>query len=215
MTFQALQGIALYLAKGTAVTLALAGGAVLVGGALGLVIALVRLYAWWPLRWLTAVAVFVVKGVPLLILLIGAYVILPYFKIDVPSQAVAIFTIGIYFSTYASEIYRAAIRSIPAAQWDAGRSLGFTPWQLLATVVLPQTVRFCAAPLIGIFIMTVKATSLVSAIGAWELLNAGRETAERTFLVLPIYGAVACIYFVICFGLSRISRRLERAFTHA
>jgi polar amino acid transport system permease protein len=215
MSWQSLQGIALYLASGTAVTLALAAGAVLVAGALGLVIAVVRLYAWLPLRWSTAFLTVVIKGVPLLILLIGAYVILPYFGIDVPPAAVAIFTIGIYFSAYASEIYRAAIQSIPAAQWDAGRSLGFRPWQLFVVVVLPQTARFCAAPLIGIFIMTVKSTSLVSAIGAWELLSAGRETAERTFLVLPIYLIVAAIYFVICFGLSRLSKRVEKAFTHA
>lgn len=204
-----------YLITGAAVTVALALGSVLVGGTLGLGLAVLRLYGWLPLRWLMAAIVFVIKGVPLLILLIGAYVILPYFKLDVPSKVVAILTIGIYFSTYASEIYRAAILSIPAAQWDAGRSLGFQPWLVFTTVVLPQTVRFCAAPLIGIFIMTVKATSLVSAIGAWELLSAGREIAERTFLVLPIYLAVAAIYFVICFGLSRLSKRVEKAFTHA
>ena len=215
MSWQSFQGIALYLLSGTAVTLALATGAVIVAGALGMVIAVLRLYAWLPVRWLTTFFTLVVKGVPLLILLIGAYVILPYFRIDVPSAAVAVLMIGIYFSAYASEIYRAAIQSIPAAQWDAGRSLGFKPRQLFAVVVLPQTARFCAAPLIGIFIMTVKSTSLISAIGAWELLSAGRETAERTFLVLPIYLGVAAIYFVICFGLSRLSKRVERAFNHA
>jgi polar amino acid transport system permease protein len=215
MSGAALTTIVLYLGKGALMTTALALGASLVSGTVGLFIALVRLYGWWPLRALVAALVFVIRGVPLLILLIGGYVILPYLRLDVSSPLVAVFTIGIYFSAYASEIYRSAILAIPATQWDAGRSLGFTPWRVFRVVVFPQTVRFCAAPLIGIFIMTVKSTSLVSAIGAWELLSAGKETAERTFQILPVYLGVAAIYFVVCFGLSRISKHVEKATTYA
>ncbi|MFT3818659.1 MAG: amino acid ABC transporter permease [Rubrivivax sp.] len=214
MTSAALSFTLIYLGKGALMTIALALGASLVSGFLGLVLALARLYGGWPLRLLVGAVVFVIRGVPLLILLVGVFVILPYLGVRMPSALVAVFTIGIYFAAYASEIYRAAILSIPLTQWDAGRSLGFTPWRVFSVVVFPQTVRFCAAPLIGIFIMTVKATSLVYAIGSWELLTAGKETAERTFQILPVYLGVAAIYFVVCFGLSRLARRVEKATTY-
>jgi His/Glu/Gln/Arg/opine family amino acid ABC transporter permease subunit len=215
MTSAVVLQMARYLALGAASTVVLSLAAMAVAGTLGLAFALVRLYAAWPLKALTNAVIFLVKGVPLLILLISANVILPYLRIDWPASVVASLTIGVYFAAYASDIYRAAITSIPATQWDAGRSLGCTPWGVFSVVIFPQTLRFCAAPLIGLFIMMVKSTSLVSAIGAWELLAAGRETAERTFLVLPLYLSVAGIYFVACFGLSRLARRVERAVSHA
>lgn len=205
---------AAYLLKGAGVSLAIAVAAILVAGVLGLFVALCRLYGWWPLRLLAGFSVFVIKGVPLLILLIGGYFSLPYLGIDLPSAAVAVVAIGIYFAAYASEVYRAAILSIPAHQWDAGRSLGFTRGQLFQQVILPQTARFCAAPLIGLFIMAVKATSLVTAIGGWELVGAGKEIAERSQDALAAYLGIAALYFLICFGLSRLAKAVEKAFSH-
>lgn len=205
---------AAYLVKGAGVSLAIALGAIAVSGVLGLFVALCRLYGWWPLRQLTGLLVFVIKGVPLLILLIGGYFSLPYLGVDLPSAAVAVAAIGLYFAAYASEVYRAAILSIPAHQWDAGRSLGFTRAQLFQLVILPQTARFCAAPLIGLFIMAVKATSLVTAIGGWELVGAGKEIAERSQDALAAYLGIAALYFLICFGLSRLARAVEKAFSH-
>lgn len=214
MNWSFLASSATYLLKGAGVSLAIAIAAILLAGVLGLFVALCRLYGWWPLRLIASCSVFVIKGVPLLILLIGGYFSLPYLGIDLPSAAVAVAAIGIYFAAYASEVYRAAILSIPAHQWDAGRSLGFTRGQLFQRVILPQTARFCAAPLIGLFIMAVKATSLVTAIGGWELVGAGKEIAERSQDALAAYLGIAALYFVICFGLSRLAKAVEKAFSH-
>lgn len=204
-----------YLLKGAGITAVLALGAIVVSVVAGLLLAVCRLYGTWPLRALGSVYAFLVRGVPLLILLVAGYFCLPYFGIDVPAWLVAILVIGLYFAAYTSEIFRTAILAIPKTQWDAGRSLGFRRWDVFRVAIFPQTLRFCAAPIINILVMVVKSTSLVYAIGAWELVTAGQEISERTYVVLPVYLSVAAIYFVICFSLSRVARAVERAAKHA
>ena len=203
------------LLKGAAVTVGLAVCAIALSIVLGLPVALGRLYGPLPVRTLAAAYVFTIRGVPLLILLVGGYFCLPYLGVDLPVALCAILIIGFYFAAYTAEVFRAAIMSIPRTQWDAGRSVGFRRLDVFRIVIFPQTIRFCAAPLINISAMIVKSTSLVSAIGAWELLTAGREIAERTYVVLPIYIGVAVIYFVMCFVLSRIANNVERNYAHA
>jgi His/Glu/Gln/Arg/opine family amino acid ABC transporter permease subunit len=211
----AIATIGIYLLKGAGVTIALAFGAIVLSVVAGLALAICRLYGPWPLRIAGSTYTFLVRGVPLLILLVAGYFCLPYFGLDAPAWLVGILVIGLYFAAYTSEIFRAAISAIPKTQWDAGRSLGFRRWDVFRVAVLPQTLRFCAAPIINVLVMVVKGTSLVSAIGAWELVTAATEVSDRTFIVLPVYLAVAAIYFVICFSLSRAAREVERRFTHA
>lgn len=215
MTTDLLFVAARYLLMGAGVSLAVALGAIAISASFGLLLALARLYGWWPLRVAASLFVFFIRGVPLLILLISVYFSLPYFGVDLSALAVAILVIGLYFSSYTSEVYRTGIRSIPVLQWDAGRSLGLRRIAIFRLIIAPQAMRYCAAPLINIFIMAVKGTSLISAIGAWEVVMAGRELSERNFAVLPVYLAVAAIYFIICFTLSRLSRAVEKSAAYA
>lgn len=214
MTGTMLLSSGLYLAKGAAVTLGLSLATIAVAAALGLPLALVGRYGWAPLRLLAAAYGLVVRGVPLLVLLVGSYFSLPYLGIDLPLSLVVVLVGGLYFAAYAAEVFGAALAAVPRQQWDAGRALGMRRLQLFTIVILPQARRLSIAPFVNVALVVVKNTSLVSAIGGWELVAAGREIGERSMEILPAYLAVAAFYFVICFTLSRIGRHLEQRHNH-
>jgi hypothetical protein len=99
---------------------------------------------------------------------------------------------------------------VPQAQWDAARSLGMTRGLMLRIVVLPQALRLAAPPYVSLCVSLVKATSLVSIVGLWELTLASREVVERTLAPFQIFIGAAAIYFSICCALAIYGRHLER-----
>ena len=116
----------------------------------------------------------------------------------------------LYFGAYMGEVFRGAITAVPLEQWDAARSLGLRAGPAFRLVILPQARRLVTAPFLNVALTVVKNTSLVSAIGGWELVAAGREVGERTGDLLPVYLAVAAGYFILCFPLSRLAAAIER-----
>jgi His/Glu/Gln/Arg/opine family amino acid ABC transporter permease subunit len=203
------------LLQGTERTLLLSGATVLFSTAIGLAAALLRTFGWWPFRIAVDVYVYVVRGVPLLLLLFFMYYGLPYSGIDLPPIPGGILVMSIYFGAFMSEVFRAAIEALPKAQWDAARSLGMRLPLILGIVVLPQAVRLSAPAFINTCILLIKSTSLVSIIGLSELTLVGRQIVERTFAPFQILLGVALIYFVICYSLSRLGRYAEQRMRHA
>lgn len=199
-----------YMGMGAGVTVMLAAAVVLLSSMLGMGLALARLYAWPPLRLLAAAYALVTRGVPLLVLLIGSYFSLPYLGITLPVYPAAVVVMGFYFAAYMGEVFRGAIMAVPRTQWDAGRSVGFRAIQTFGIVILPQARRLCVAPFLNTSLSIVKNTSLVSAIGGWELVSAGREIGERTGDLMPTYLGVALGYYLICFPLARAATFVER-----
>ena len=207
MTFATLR----YLGLGAGATIGLAFVAIAVSAAFGMLLAVTRLYAWAPLRVLAAGYALVIRGIPLLILLIAAYFGLPYVGITMPIYPTVILVMGLYFGAYMGEVFRGAITAVPQTQWEAGRSLGFRRWQNFHIVVLPQARRLCVAPFLNVALSVVKNTSLVSALGGWELVAAGQEIGDRTGALLSVYLAIAATYFIIFFPLARLAALIERA----
>jgi len=199
-----------YMGTGASVTIMLAAAVILLSAVLGMGLALVRLYGWAPLRTLAATYALVTRGVPLLVLLIGCYYSLPYLGIKLPVYPAAVVVMGFYFAAYMGEVFRGAIMSVPRTQWDAGRSVGFRAFQTFGTVILPQARRLCVAPFLNTALSIVKNTSLVSVIGGWELVTAGREVGERTSEEMLTYLGVALGYYLICFPLARFATFVER-----
>ena len=203
-------GVLTYMAWGAGVTVLLAASVIALSSVLGMGLALVRLYAWPPLRVLAAGYALVTRGIPLLVLLIGCYFSLPYLGITLPVYAAAIVVMGFYFAAYMGEVFRGALMSVPRTQWDAGRSVGFRSLQNFSIVILPQARRLCVAPFLNTSLSVVKNTSLISAIGGWELFSTGREIGERTGELMPAYLGVAAGYYLICFPLARLASYVER-----
>ena len=113
-----------------------------------------------------------------------------------------------------SEVFRAGILSLPQAQWDAARGLGMTRPLMLQIVILPQALRLAAPPYVSLCVSLVKATSLVSIVGLWELTMASREVVERTLAPFQVFIGAGAIYFCICYALALYGRRLERRVLH-
>jgi polar amino acid transport system permease protein len=198
------------LARGTATTLYLSAAAIVLATVLGMVFALLQLYGGFILRALVEVYLYVVRGVPLLVLLFAMYYALPYANVKIEPVTGGILVIGIYFGAFMTEVFRGAVLSVPKGQWEAARTVGLTTPRILVDVVLAQAARVAGPPFINTCIMVVKGTSLVAIIGLADVTYVGKQIVERTLAPFEIFGAVAVIYFAICFALSRLGRYLER-----
>jgi len=199
-----------YLFRGAEMTLLMAGASVLPATALGGVLALVHVFGRRTARSALQVYLFVVRGIPLLVLLTFVYYLLPLTGIDLPPFWGVVMAMSLYYAAFMSEVFRAGIESLPQAQWDAARSLGMTRHLMLRIVIFPQALRLAAPPFVSLCVSLVKATSLVSIVGLWEPTMASREVVERTLAPFQIFIGAALIYFCICYTLALYGRCLER-----
>ncbi|MBI3708123.1 MAG: amino acid ABC transporter permease [Proteobacteria bacterium] len=202
-----------YLLKGAVYTVALSAVTIVCGLVLGCVLGSVGHYGPGPVRKLVALYVFVLRGLPVLIVIFLFYYLPPVWGIDLDVYVAAGSALVCYSGAFVTEITRGAILAVPAAQTDAAKSLGLKTLPMLRLVVFPQALRFSAPPLLNNTIMSIKVTSYSSVVGVWELTFAAREVVERTLAAFEIFLGVMAIYFLLCFPLSVIAGRMERKFS--
>ena len=118
--------------------------------------------------------------------------------------------LALFEGAYVAEIVRAGIEAVPNGQWEGAAALGLRDRQTLTEVVLPQAVRTVIPPLAGQFISLIKDSSLISLISIQEMTFTGTELAVSSGRVFEVWLTVAALYFLLCFGLARWFRRLER-----
>ena len=196
--------------RGAGMTVLMAGVAVLPATLCGIVLALAQVFGNRFARGAVVAYLFVIRGIPLLVLLTFVYYLLPLTGIDLPPFWGVVLVLAFYYAAFMSEVFRAGILSLPRAQWDAARSLGMTRQLMLRIVIFPQALRLAAPPFVSLCVNLVKATSLVSIVGLWELTMASREIVERTLAPFQIFIGAACIYFCICYTLALYGKHLER-----
>jgi len=200
----------LYLIAATRWTLALTAIAFVGGGLVGLAIALLRVSALAPLRWLGTIYVLVVQGTPLLAWLFVFFFGLSIFGFTVSPWIAAAASYSIYAGAFLGEIWRGCLQAIPLTQWEAGASLGLSLSQQLRYIIVPQALRLAIPPTVGFLVQLIKNTSLAAVIGFIELTREGQLTTATTFRPFTVYLIVAVLYFALCFPLTQVSRRLER-----
>jgi polar amino acid transport system permease protein len=120
--------------------------------------------------------------------------------------------LGIYEGAYITEIIRAGIQSIENGQWEASAAIGFSRYQQIRHIILPQAAQRILPPLAGQFISTIKDSSIVSVISIQELTFQGMELMSATFLTFEVWITVMVLYFVICLACSLMAERLEIRF---
>jgi len=199
-----------YLLEAARWTVALAVIAIVFGGLLGLLVAVLRIVSFRPANWLAIGYINLIQGTPLLGQLFILFFGLPLFGIQVGAWEAAALALSINASAFLGEIWRGSLQSVSPRQWEAGASLGLTYWQRLTSVVLPQAIRISIAPTVGYLVQLVKDTSLTALIGFVELTRASQILTATTFEPLQVYGLAAIGYFAICFSLSRLSLHLEK-----
>ncbi|MFF5407520.1 amino acid ABC transporter permease [Streptomyces misionensis] len=187
-----------------------------VGLALGMVIALMRLSSVGPYRWLAGIYVEIFRGLPALLIFIfvGVGVPLAFPDVQYPGGTygkVAV-ALGLVSAAYMAETIRAGIQAVPKGQLEAARSLGFSPARAMVSIVLPQAFRIILPPLTNELVLLFKDSSLVLFLGVTleqrELSKFGNDLASQTANSTPILVAGLC-YLLITVPLSLVVRRME------
>ncbi len=200
---------------GLAVTLKVSAISELVGIALGLLVALCRLSAFPPLRYLAVAYIDFLRGIPILVMLLWVYYGFSIlFGLNLGQMQAGVIGLGCSYSAYIAEIFRSGIQAIPKGQREAGRTLGLARWQIMTYVVLPQAVRIIIPPLGNTVISMLKDSSLVAIIAVSDLMRQTMVAASETFRPFELYAAAAVIYYLLTFLSARvvtfIERRLDR-----
>ena len=204
--------------EGMTFTLTLTGLAALGGIIFGTLLAMMRLSSH---KWLQLPAtgyVNLMRSIPLLLVIFWFYFLVPYIgawivgsptPIKVGAFASSVITFTLFEAAYYSEIMRAGIQSIPRGQVFAGQAIGLTYGQNMRHVILPQAFRNMLPVLLTQTIVLFQDTSLVYAIGAYDLLHGFEVLGKNYGRTVETYLAAAVVYFVICFSLSTIVKRLQ------
>jgi len=199
-----------FVIKGLIFSVQLTLVAMIGGIVLGTALALMRLSGK---RWLVAPAAFYVntmRSIPLVMVILWFFLLIPLLLgKPLGAEVSAMVTFTLFEAAYFSEIMRAGIQSVSKGQVHAGYAVGMTYPQTMQLIVLPQAFRNMLPVLLTQTIILFQDTSLVYAIGAYDLLK-GFEIAGKNFnRPVETYLVAACVYFVICFSLSMTVRQLQ------
>ena len=211
LSFFSWQVLAPFVIKGFWFSIWLTIVATIGGIVFGTVLALMRLSGKTALEMPAAAYVNTMRSIPLVMVLLWFFLLIP-FAIGRPigAEMSAIITFIAFEAAYFSEIVRAGIQSIPRGQVNAGYALGMSYGQNMKLVILPQAFRNMLPVFLTQTIILFQDTSLVYAIGAYDLLK-GFEVAGKNFnRPIETYLVAAVVYFVICFSLSMLVRRLQK-----
>jgi polar amino acid transport system permease protein len=198
-----------FLLQGAVWTIALSACAFIGGAMMGLLIALCRVSPFAPVRGIAWAYIQVIQGVPLLVIMFAGYFGLPAIGVAVSPLMAATLSMTIWVGAYLGEFWRGALQAVPRAQWEAAECLGLTSTQRMFKVIIPQAIRNATPGTVGFMVQIVKNTSLASAVSFVDLTRAGQLINNSTFQPFITFTVVAVIYFVLCYPLSVLSRRLE------
>ncbi len=200
------------LLQGIKFTLIVALGSLALSTILGLVWALMRVSG---IGWLATTAKIIVntlRGIPILVQLFYIYFVLPEFGIALSALQAAIIGLGIAYSAYQSENFRAGIEAIDHGQIEAAQSIGMGWGLTMRRVILPQAIRLVLPPYGNIMVMMLKDSSQASTITVAELTLQGTLIASSTFKNMTVYTLVALLYLAMCLPLMALVSWLERRF---
>ena len=204
-----------YLAylNGLKITLLISFFAILLGIAIGVLVAVVKVTAMNSgVRWRVAlcnVYINIIRGTPLMVQLLIIYNLI-FTSRNTNELVVGAVCFGINSGAYVAEIIRAGIESIDRGQMEAGRSLGLNYLQTMRMIILPQAIRNILPALGNEFIVLIKETSVAGVIAVTDLTKAAQYIGSRTWDILPPLVIAACCYLVLVMGLTKLLNMFER-----
>ena len=195
----------IFLLEAARWTLLLSAMAFTGGGVLGLLLTLMQISRYAPLRLLAYGYIEVLQGTPLLMQLFIWFFLLALVGVTLPATLAAAAALTLNTSAFSAEIWRGTIEAIPRTQWEAAASIGMSRLEQICYIVAPQAVRIAVPPTVGLMVEVIKGTSLTALVGFVELTRAGQLLNDTTFQPLTVFGVVALVYLAICFPLSTLS----------
>ena len=197
------------LVRGLMVTLEISAAGLVLTLAIGLVTALLRTSRSFAGRLLAGLYIQLVRNTPLLVQLYLFYFVLAPI-LGIGRFWTGILCLAVFEGSFAAEIFRAGIASVPKGQWEASDSLGLGRYARFRRVILPQAIQLMLPPLTGQAVSLIKDSSIVSVIAIFDLTNEGRTIISDTFMSFEVWFTVAAIYLVLTVSLSAVASRFER-----
>ncbi|MCP3460229.1 amino acid ABC transporter permease [Bradyrhizobium sp. CCGUVB23] len=198
------------LLNGVALTIVVTIGSLILSTLLGLVWALMRVSGIGFLSGLSASVINVIRGIPIIVLLFYLYFVMPDLGVTLTALQAAILGLGIAYSAYQAENFRAGIEAIEKGQIEAAQTIGMGWWLTMRRVVLPQAVRIVLPPYGNVMIMMLKDSSQASTITVAELALQGKLIASSTFKNTSVFTLVALMYLTMSIPLILLVRHFEK-----
>ena len=214
------------IAYGVLVTVSLALATLPIGLAIGFVVALAKQSREPSLRLAGNIYTTIFRGLPELLTLFLVYfgvqiglqnlvrIFVPDATVEVNSFVSGMVALGVVFSSYASEVFLSAFRAIPKGQYEGGYAVGLSPLQTMRLVVLPQLIRIALPGLANLWLILLKDTALVSAVGLVDILRQASIAARVTKHAFLFFGLAALIYLVLAiissFGINAVERAVGK-----
>ncbi len=220
LDFDVIQRSWVYLfSTGMSFTLELTALAMVGGITVGTLLAMMRLSSIKAVSFVATSYVNLIRSMPLVLVIFWFYFLVPYIgawiiganePIQVGAFSSSLITFILFEAAYYCEIMRAGIQSIPRGQVWAGYALGMNYWQTMGHIVLPQAFRNMIPVLLTQTIVLFQDVSLVYVLSITDFVGAASKVAQRDGRLIEMYLFVAVVYFVLCFGLSALVKRLQQ-----
>lgn len=206
-----------FFMTGAAITIQITIGAIALGLLLGLIMGMGRISRNPLVRLIADIYIQVLRGTPMLLQIFFVFFAVPQIyniitgdRLLFEPRVAGVLALGVNSGAYVAEIVRAGIQSIDKGQMEAARSLGLSHNQAMRFVILPQAFRRIIPPLVNEFIVLLKDSSLVSTIGATEIMYSAKVLGSRYYDYLSFLLGAAMIYLFLTFIISRLANCLER-----
>ena len=199
------------LTAGTATTFLLTIATMAIAVPCGIVVAVLRLYAWRPARALATGYVELFRNLPLILVVYWAFYVLPIMTgLGLSPLATGLAALSLNVTAYNAETFRAGINSIRRGQVEAAMALGMTRAQALRRVIVPQALRRILPVLASTWVSLFKDTSLVSVIAVTELAYVSMQVRAQTFRVLEMLTAMAGLYWLLGYPQAKLVDWMQR-----
>lgn len=202
-----------FLLEGLWVTLEVSVISIVLSFIIGLVLGVIR---YVKIKYLSAAVGFlidIIRNLPLLLIIFFTYFGLPELGLRMTPMLAAVTALVVFESAMLAEIVRSGIQAVPVGQMEGARSSGLTYVQAMWHIIMPQALQKMIPPLVSQFISLVKDTSLATIIVLPELLyHVQIIYSQNTTYMVPMYLMIAVMYFVVCYCLSLVARRLEKRY---
>ena len=207
-----------FYTEGLTNTILLSILALLIGTVLGALMALMRISSVGVLRGFATTYIEIFRGTPLMVQLLFIYYgtsltsLFPNisFISDFPRMMTCVVVMSLNSCAYVAEVIRSGIQAVDVGQMEAARSLGFSKWQSMYKVILPQAIKNILPALGNEFITVIKESSIVIYVGVADLMYRAKGVTSKTYIVLESYLIAAVIYFILTFCLSTLVDAVER-----
>lgn len=204
------------LLGGLLVTVEIAFISIVIGTVLGVILGLLRTVKSWPLRFVLRLYLEAFRIIPILVWLYVVYFIFtPRINLEISGELTAIFVFSLWGAAEMGDIVRGALESLPKHQAESGKAIGLSSGQIYRYILIPQAVRRMLPGTINLATRMIKTTSLVVLIGVIEVVKVGQQIIELGVIKAPnasfwVYGFIFILFFLVCYPLSRLSKRFER-----